>query len=35
MTMDELKPEAAGVSGLCQMPPAAFSVCGNRWTLRA
>ena len=27
----DLKPEAVGASGLCQMPPAAFSVCGNFW----
>lgn len=26
----DLKPEAAGASVLCQMPPAAFSVPGNR-----
>lgn len=26
----DLKPEAAGASVLCQMFPAAFSVCGNR-----
>ena len=26
----DLKPEAAGASGLCQMLPAAFSVRGNR-----
>ena len=25
----DLKPETAGVSGLCQMSPVAFSVCGN------
>lgn len=26
----DLKKAAAGVSGLCQMLPAAFSVCGNK-----
>lgn len=29
-----MKPEVAGVLGLCQMPPTAFSVRGNRMILR-
>ena len=29
----DLKPEAAGVLGLFQMPPTAFSVCGKEYIL--